>query len=119
MNQDLRIAYLAELIVTDVLIAKLSGQVIERLIGLQADGFVYLYLQNQMGTTLQIQTYLDVFGKIITNLGGRCRKCGQSYQAKNAEQNDQRNENGFPLEIRIHLFFFIRADTGNSAVRAP
>ena len=56
MNQDLRIAYLAELIVTDVLIAKLSGQVIERLIGLQADGFVYLYLQNQMGTTLQIQT---------------------------------------------------------------
>ena len=54
VHDDLGVADLAQIVVADVLIAKLTAQMVDGLIGLQAHGFVYLHLQNQMGAALQV-----------------------------------------------------------------
>ena len=59
VNQNLRVVHFAKLVVMDVLVAELRGQMIERLIGLLADGLVHLHLQDQMRAALQVQAQLD------------------------------------------------------------
>ena len=75
---------------------------VERLIGFRADGFLHLHLQNQVRSTLEVQTKLDAIGEI--RLQGRIglRHIGKSNQADNTGQHDTCDENCLPLKIRIH-----------------
>ncbi len=68
MNQNLRVVDLAKFVVMDVLVAQLRGQVIERLIGLLADGLVHLHLQDQVRAALQVQAQLDALPEIVAQL---------------------------------------------------
>src|SRR5262249_41691005 len=93
MNQDLRVVYLAKVVVVDVLIAQLGGQVVEGLIGILADGLVHLNLQDQVRAALQVQAQLDALAEVIAQRGGGRGEGRQAQEPVGTEQNHAKNEN--------------------------
>src|SRR5260221_675329 len=108
VHQNLRVAQLAKLVIADGLVAKLLGDIVEGLISFLADRLLYLYLQDKMRSSLQVQTELDAVGKIRFQSGQRLWRIGNSNQTDNTNKNDGCDENCLPLEIRIHGLDWLR-----------
>src|SRR5712671_1767595 len=119
VDQDLRVAQLANFIIPDGLIAKRFGDIVQDLIGLLADRFLYLYLQNQMRSALQVQAELDAAGEIRFQGGERLRRIRNSNEPDNTYENDGGDENCFPLEIGTHGLDWLRTPRVRAVLAPP
>src|SRR5712675_1658776 len=119
VDQDLRVAQLANFIIPDGLIAKRFGDIVQDLIGLLADRFLYLYLQDQMRPALQVQAELDAVGEIRFQGGERLRRIRNSNEPDNTDENDGGDENCFPLEIGTHGLDWLRTPRAGTALARP
>ena len=59
-DDDVGVVHAAHFFVANILGAELSGDAIDRLIGLLGNGFLHLDLQNHVGAALKVQTKLDL-----------------------------------------------------------
>ena len=108
VNENLRVAQLADFVVLDGFVTQQIGDAIERLIGFRADRLLHLHLKNQVRSALQIEAQLDAVREIgLQNREGFWR-VGNSDQANNTYKNDAYDEDYFPLEIRIHGLDWLR-----------
>ena len=73
-DEELRVAYAADLIVMNVLGAELRGEAVNRLVGFLADGFLHLHLENEVRAALQIEPELDLVAEILLHLRPGRRK---------------------------------------------
>lgn len=76
----------------NVLGAQLSNQAVDGLIGFLGDGFLNLYLEDEMGSALKIEAELDLVAKVIFYLLQRGRKGRRANDHVDAEKNDSKDE---------------------------
>src|SRR6202012_37469 len=101
-DENVRVVGTAGFIVANIFCAQLRREAIDGLIGFLRDGFLSLNLQDQVSAALKIEAELDLMREIVFDLGERRRKHRQADQAVNAADDNQNDENSFPLQIWIH-----------------
>src|SRR5262249_43800330 len=96
-NKNVGIVHAADFVGANSFVAQLPVEPVHHLIRFLRDSVLDLHLKNQVCTALQVKTELDLTAEVVLHLRNGRWKRRQSNQKIDGQQNNENNEDNFPL----------------------
>src|SRR5258708_37049066 len=85
-----------------ILRAQQRGETVHGRVRLLRDGFLDLDLQDEVRASLEVKAKLDLIGEVVLHLGERGGEHRVADQKIDTENDDGKDEQAFPLQIRFN-----------------